>query len=398
MSPLQQVETENLFNTVYDIEGVRHPIENQQALDAAADYIHKKMHDSGMQVREQIFSVDGWDTPFRNIEGSIGPVDKRPAAVIVAHYDTVAISPGANDNAAGVATMLEAGRILAQLESPPPIYFVAVSLEESSNPMMDGVERESALKLGIKDKNNRFTSWEITKSMKAIKNIVDTEYYGGKSQGDAYQIALTKMRGDIPATVKMHIEEIIPLYESTTIVSAIGTRSRIGSDRWVRDALKANKSIAFSITLDEPGIFNNEPGTQGKLGGMGFELFNHQYCMDAENQVGNFIALITNKNSSHLGAVYHEYCQHKSIDLPCGWIDVDWSFDEVVKYGPIGLNSDHAPFWKAGIPALLIFDTSDARDPWVHTMADSIDKIDFDRLGEVTQALIATLMDKRSFG
>jgi Zn-dependent M28 family amino/carboxypeptidase len=63
----------------------------------------------------------------------------------------------------------------------------------------------------------------------------------------------------------------------------------------------------------------------------------------------------------------------------------------------MGLNSDHAPFWQAGIPALFIFDSSNARSQFVHTPADTIDKIDFDRLADIAQVLAATVADERTY-
>jgi len=293
---------------VYDIEGVKHPIENQKALDEAADYIGNYMKESGLTVREQIFHIDGWDTPFRNIEGSVGPVGEKPAAELVAHYDTVATTPGANDNAASVAIILEVGRILAHLNDPPPVYFVAVSLEESSNPMIYGVERECALRHGIMDPTYRYTSWAVSRVMKAIKKTVEKEFLAGKSQGEAYRIALAKQGDQTPDHLKAYIEEIIPLYDPITVESSIGLRSRIGSHRWVREAIETKKPVAFNMTLDEPGIFYYEPNTQGKLGGMGFEMLNHGYRLDAENQVGNFVMLISNEPSRKLGMIYSEYC------------------------------------------------------------------------------------------
>ena len=53
-----------------------------------------------------------------------------PPALIGAHYDSVPGSPGADDNASGVAVMLELARLLA--EEPPrrPVQLVAFDLEE----------------------------------------------------------------------------------------------------------------------------------------------------------------------------------------------------------------------------------------------------------------------------
>jgi Zn-dependent M28 family amino/carboxypeptidase len=52
----------------------------------------------------------------------------------VAHYDTVAGSPGADDNASGVAVMLEVARLMACFTFERTLHFIAVSLEENENP------------------------------------------------------------------------------------------------------------------------------------------------------------------------------------------------------------------------------------------------------------------------
>ena len=47
-----------------------------------------------------------------------------------AHYDSVAAGPGANDNASGVAVMLEAARVLAEEDLPFDLRVVAFGAEE----------------------------------------------------------------------------------------------------------------------------------------------------------------------------------------------------------------------------------------------------------------------------
>ncbi len=56
----------------------------------------------------------------------------RPEEIVVvgAHYDTVPGSPGANDNASGVAVVLEAARVLAGTPTPRTVQFVLFSAEE----------------------------------------------------------------------------------------------------------------------------------------------------------------------------------------------------------------------------------------------------------------------------
>ena len=52
---------------------------------------------------------------------------------------------------------------------------------------------------------------------------------------------------------------------------------------------------------------------------------------------------------------------------------------------------DHAPFWMAGIPAIMITDTANFRNPHYHRPTDTADTLDYDFMGDVTRALIATL-------
>lgn len=55
---------------------------------------------------------------------------KAPVFLVGGHYDSVSISPGANDDGTGVATMLEIARIMSQYSWPLDIYFGAWNAEE----------------------------------------------------------------------------------------------------------------------------------------------------------------------------------------------------------------------------------------------------------------------------
>jgi hypothetical protein len=283
------------------------------------------------------------------------------------------------------------------MDNPPPVYIVAVSLEESSNPIIYTKIQQSALRHGVLDGQKRYTSWACRKWGEAVQQRAIAILESGKTQADGYRQALAECGEAVPANLRAHIEEIAPLFESVTIDSSIGQRSRIGSHRWVREALQTEKKIAFNINIDEPGIFRNEPKTQGLLGGMGFESFCKGYRLDPQQEIGNFSMLVTHQPSQHLGMLYSEYCEMDGISLPYGWVHAPLSYEQVVAYQPMGLNSDHAPFWQAGIPGLFIFDTSNARSHYIHTPADTIDHIDFDRLADITQALVFTVADERAY-
>ncbi|NJK62291.1 MAG: M28 family peptidase [Synechococcaceae cyanobacterium SM2_3_1] len=55
---------------------------------------------------------------------------QRPPILVGAHYDAVPASPGADDNATGLAVLLELVRSISQLPLRRPLWFVAFDLEE----------------------------------------------------------------------------------------------------------------------------------------------------------------------------------------------------------------------------------------------------------------------------
>ncbi|MFF3323441.1 M28 family peptidase [Streptomyces sp. NPDC002889] len=56
--------------------------------------------------------------------------DDRPTVVVGAHLDTVDGSPGADDNASGVAALLEIARLLGGLPRPPAVTLMFFDMEE----------------------------------------------------------------------------------------------------------------------------------------------------------------------------------------------------------------------------------------------------------------------------
>lgn len=98
------------------------------ALADAADYIHSAFQSAGYSPLAQEFRIDG--KAVKNIEAALPAACQSAAVVVGAHYDTVPGSPGANDNATGVAGMLELARLLKDVRSNKEIRFVAFVNEE----------------------------------------------------------------------------------------------------------------------------------------------------------------------------------------------------------------------------------------------------------------------------
>jgi hypothetical protein len=66
---------------------------------------------------------------YRNVV-ALPRLSRRPLVLVAAHYDSVPNCPGADDNASGLAVMLECARALASCHGPRAVAFVAFNAEE----------------------------------------------------------------------------------------------------------------------------------------------------------------------------------------------------------------------------------------------------------------------------
>ena len=99
------------------------------ALNRAAEYIEQQFAASGYVPERQTYQVSR--LPVSNIEATLTGSEKPSELVVLgAHYDTVTGCPGANDNATGVAAVLELARRLAQRPQRRTLKFVAFVNEE----------------------------------------------------------------------------------------------------------------------------------------------------------------------------------------------------------------------------------------------------------------------------
>jgi aminopeptidase S len=105
----------------------------------AAELMEDRLRDLGFRVRRQAVPVPAgisWGVPVpagrtRNVIAEPPGFDSaRPHLVVGAHLDTVPQAPGAEDNASGVAVLLEVARLTAGTPPPVPVVFVAFGAEE----------------------------------------------------------------------------------------------------------------------------------------------------------------------------------------------------------------------------------------------------------------------------
>lgn len=98
-------------------------------LRAAAAYIREVWTSQGLAVREEAFEVNGERCANLLVELA-DAVRPREIVLVGAHYDSVVGSPGANDNATGVAVLLELSRSLRGVPLARTLRLVAFVNEE----------------------------------------------------------------------------------------------------------------------------------------------------------------------------------------------------------------------------------------------------------------------------
>jgi Zn-dependent M28 family amino/carboxypeptidase len=98
-------------------------------LEEAAQYISGQFTSFGYQVTRQPFYFFG-NTYCNVIAERTGVASPETILVVGAHYDTVRTTPGADDNASGVAGLLALARMLATTQVSRTVRFAAFSLEE----------------------------------------------------------------------------------------------------------------------------------------------------------------------------------------------------------------------------------------------------------------------------
>ncbi|MBB2988400.1 M28 family metallopeptidase [Terracoccus luteus] len=109
----------------------------------AATYVTGQLEAAGWRVRAQRFEVPAGTSWGVRVPGGTstnlvadppGFDSTTPHVVIGAHLDTVPQAPGAEDNASGVATVVELARMLREQPAATPVRLVVFGAEEARVP------------------------------------------------------------------------------------------------------------------------------------------------------------------------------------------------------------------------------------------------------------------------
>lgn len=98
----------------------------------AAEYVAEQLRSYGYTVTIQKVKIPHGRTSRNVIAEKPGATDR--VIVLGAHLDSKSPAPGANDNASGVAVLLEEARILKDAELSPTVRFIAFGAEEVCGP------------------------------------------------------------------------------------------------------------------------------------------------------------------------------------------------------------------------------------------------------------------------
>jgi Zn-dependent M28 family amino/carboxypeptidase len=260
-------------------------IDREEALEPTVKWIESQLQKYGSPKR-QTYQVNG--ESFHNIILSFGP-ETQDMVVVGAHYDTADGLPGADDNASGVAGLIELARLLSQAKLSLRVELVAYTLEEPP-------------------------------------------HYNGSIMGSY-----------------IHAESM----------------------------KKAGKDIRLMMSLEMIGYFSDEANSQ-------------HYPVPLLNLIypskGNFIAVVANLNNIAIARKVKKSFRQSS-DLPV------YSINAPALIPGIDF-SDHKNYWLMGFPAVMITDTAFARNMAYHTIHDTADRLDYDKMAKVVEATYHTVLQQ----
>lgn len=279
-----RADRRELMRHLSAIVGERSPYRGGH-LARVEDYFERELKSFGVAVESDFFNY--WGRSFRNVVGHLKGPARGGWFILGAHLDTVEGTPGADDNASGVAVLLEAARLLSRQRPSVPVLFCGFNLEE----------------------------WNM-----------------------------------------------------------------IGSSHYVRRLRAAKVSVAGMLSLEMVGYTDPRPGSQRYPPGLGW------FYPDR----GDFIGLVGNWRSKPL--LRHVARAMRSVyGLPVETISLPGNGFLL----PDSRLSDHSPFWDAGMPALLVTDTSFYRNPHYHRPTDTIETLNVEFMAKVCEGVVAAALGMR---
>ncbi len=164
-----------------------------------------------------------------------------------------------------------------------------------------------------------------------------------------------------------------------------------GSIDYVTNGVPSSDEISGVLDFEMIGYFTEEPNSQSLPFGFN-SLFPDAYAQVQTDEFrGNFIANVgkVDQNSWELAfqnaaSTYVPNLKVVTIIAPSNWETIT----------PDLGRSDHAPFWVADNPAVMLSGTANFRNQNYHTPNDTIETLNFTFMADVVKAAVATLAEE----
>ena len=152
----------------------------------------------------------------------------------------------------------------------------------------------------------------------------------------------------------------------------------IGSRHFIKKAATRNETFSGMISLEMLGYKNSAPQSQ-----------TYPPYVDTEKypDSGDFIAVVGNEPSAQLTQSLAKGMKQHVPSLKVETLVVPETGENFIE---VRL-SDHAPFWDAGIPAVMVTDTAFFRNPHYHQPSDTLETLDMEFIQENAEAVAETL-------
>jgi len=154
-------------------------------------------------------------------------------------------------------------------------------------------------------------------------------------------------------------------------------RSLLGSRTMVRNIKRCGESVLGVICLEMIGSCDHTPGSQQVVPGLRWVAPSVARQSSDRQDRADFIAAVANPSAQDLLKRFTDAAESRELpSIPL----VNRGLIRLIKHLR---RSDHAPFWDAGIPAIMLTDTANFRSPFYHSAMDRIETIDFAFAGNV---------------
>ena len=167
-------------------------------LDRAAGYIRQEFEAAGARVREQRYEMEG--KTYRNVVAVLGP-ETRELIVVGAHYDAFGNFPGADDNASGVAGLIELAHSFGKVPLRSRVELVAFALEEPATMEGPGLFRGPYGGSAV----HAASLLERNADVRMVLNLEMIGFFSDKEDTQRYPMSLMELlypsRGDFIAVI-----------------------------------------------------------------------------------------------------------------------------------------------------------------------------------------------------